>query len=107
MVQWAAKKKKKKKQTWATSLFPKKIQELLAFIVKQLQFFEDVDPNSQPFSKVMHAYPEDFSPYGVMVKEVDCGILVIEFELQSRCYIHFRTNTLGKSINPLILPAMG
>ena len=43
---------------------------------------------------------------GVMVKAMDCGIVVSEFEFQSHCYVHFRTNTLGKGINPLILPAM-
>ena len=46
-------------------------------------------------------------PRGVMVKAMDCGIVVSEFELQSRYYVHFRTNTLGKGMNPLILPAMG
>ena len=46
-------------------------------------------------------------PRGVMVKAVDCGIVVREFVLQSRYYIHFRANTLGKGMNPLILPAMG
>ena len=46
-------------------------------------------------------------PRGVMVKPMDCGIVVSEFVLQSRYYVHFRTNTLGKGINPLILPAMG
>ena len=44
---------------------------------------------------------------GVMVKAMDCGIVVREFELQSRYYVHFRANTLGKGMNPLILPAMG
>ena len=44
---------------------------------------------------------------GVMVKAMDCGIVVREFVLQSRSYIHFRANTLGKGMNPLILPAMG
>ena len=43
----------------------------------------------------------------VMVKAMDCGIVESEFELQSRYYVHFRANTLGKSMNPLILPAMG
>ena len=42
-----------------------------------------------------------------MVKEMDFGIVVREFELQSRYYVHFRANTLGKGISPLILPAMG
>ena len=46
-------------------------------------------------------------PRGVMVKAMDCGIVVSEFVLQSRYYVHFRANTLGKGMNPLILPAMG
>ena len=37
------------------------------------------------------------SPYSV----VDCDIVVSEFELQPRYYIHFQTNTLGKGMNPL------
>ena len=46
-------------------------------------------------------------PRGVMVKAMDCGIVVCKFILQSRYYVHFRANTLGKGMNPLILPAMG
>ena len=46
-------------------------------------------------------------PRGVMVKAMDCGIVVREFVLQSRYYVHFRADTLWKGINPLILPAMG
>ena len=47
-------------------------------------------------------------PRGVMVKAMNCGIVVREFLLQSRYYVHFRKNTLGKGMNPLILtPAMG
>ena len=42
----------------------------------------------------------------VMVKAMDCEIVVSEFELQSRYYIHFLTNTLGKGMNSLILPAI-
>ena len=44
-------------------------------------------------------------PRGVMVKAMDCEIVVSEFEIQSRYY--FRTNTFGKGMNPLIIPAMG
>ena len=44
---------------------------------------------------------------GVMVKAIDCGIIVSEFEFHSHYNIHFRANTLGKGMNPLILPAMG
>ena len=47
-------------------------------------------------------------PRGVMVKAMNCGIVVREFVLQSRYYVHFRAKTLGKGMNPLILPpAMG
>ena len=46
-------------------------------------------------------------PLGVMVKAMDCEIVVSEFELQLHYYIHFWTNTLGKGMNLLILPAMG
>ena len=37
---------------------------------------------------------------GVMVKAMVCGIVVIEFVLQSRYYVHFRTNTLGEPPYP-------
>ena len=47
------------------------------------------------------------SPCGVMVKALAYGVVVSEFELQSRYYVHFRTNTLEKGINPLIFPAKG
>ena len=46
-------------------------------------------------------------PRGVMVKAMDSGIVVYEFVLQSRYYVHFRANTLGKGMNPFILPAIG
>ena len=46
-------------------------------------------------------------PHGVMVKVMDCKIVVSEFEFQLRYYVHFRINTLGKGMNPLILPAVG
>ena len=35
-------------------------------------------------------------PRSVMVKVMDFGIVVIEFALQSRYYVHFRANTIGK-----------
>ena len=46
-------------------------------------------------------------PRGVMVKAMDCGIVVSEFVLQSCYYVHFRANTLGKDMNLLILPVIG
>ena len=45
-------------------------------------------------------------PRGVMVKAMDCGIVVSEFILQSYYYVHFRANILGKGMKPLIPPAM-
>ena len=59
---------------------------------------------------VVHGYATNLGggcPRGVIVKAMDCGIVVREFVLQSRYYVHFRANTLGKGTNPLILPAMG
>ena len=50
-------------------------------------------------------YVEESDP--LIKKALDCGIVVSEFVLQSRYYIHIRANTLGKGMNPLILPAMG
>ena len=44
---------------------------------------------------------------GVMVKAMDFGIVISEFELKSRYYIHIQTYTIAKGMNPLILPAMG
>ena len=46
-------------------------------------------------------------PRGVMVKAVECEIVLNEFELQSRNYVHFWANTFRKAMNPLILAAMG
>ena len=39
-------------------------------------------------------------PRGIMVKEMDFGIVVREFVLQWHYYVHFRANTLGKGMNP-------
>ena len=46
-------------------------------------------------------------PRSVIVQAMDRGIVVSEFELQLRYYGHFRTNTLVKYMNLLILPVMG
>ena len=39
-------------------------------------------------------------PPGVMVKVMDCEIVVSEFVLQSCYYVHFRANNLGKRYEP-------
>ena len=46
-------------------------------------------------------------PRGVMVKAMDNGIIVREFVLQLRYYVHFRAYTLEKGMNPVILQTMG
>ena len=46
-------------------------------------------------------------PRGVMVKAMTCGLVVSEFVLQSRYYVHFRANTLGKGIGPPYPPSYG
>ena len=38
---------------------------------------------------------------------LDWDIVVNEFELQSRYYVHFSANTLGKGMIPFISLAMG
>ena len=43
----------------------------------------------------------------IIVKAMDCGIVVSEFVLQSRYYVPFQANTHGKGMNILILPDMG
>ena len=56
----------------------------------------------------LECYREDKGcPRGIMVKAMDCGIVVSEFIFQLRYYVHFWANTLGKGMNPLNLPAMG
>ena len=46
-------------------------------------------------------------PRGVMVKAMDCGIVVSEFVLQSLYNVHFRANALGKGMNPPYPPSYG
>ena len=43
----------------------------------------------------------------IVANVLDCDRIVSEFKLQSRYYFHFRTDTLAKSNNFLILPAIG
>ena len=38
-----------------------------------------------------------------VVNVLDCNIVVHEFEIQLRYYIHFWTNTHGKGIGPLVV----
>ena len=45
-------------------------------------------------------------PHGVAANVLDCAVVVSEFEPQSCYYDYFRTNTLWRGINSLMLPAM-
>ena len=43
---------------------------------------------------------------GIIVKLLDCGHRVTEFELQYRYYVHVRTNTFGKFIELPYFPSL-
>ena len=43
----------------------------------------------------------------LVIKKLDCRIVLSKLEFPSRFYVDFRTNTVGKGMNLLILPAMG
>ena len=57
------------------------------------------------FSSLLNKYVGG-CPRGVMVKAMEGGIVESEFVPQSLYYVHFRVNTLGKGMYPLIHPAM-
>ena len=59
------------------------------------------------YSQILIHILGDGCPPGVMVKALDYENVVGQFELQSRYYVYFRTNTLGKGMNALLLPAIG
>ena len=44
------------------------------------------------------------SPHGVMAIVLDCDIVISKSEVQLHYFVHFRTTTLGKGMNPLIPP---
>ena len=78
---------------------------IIKYIIKYSKFYQ---PCNIIYAEIYVAISINsrWCPRGVMVKAMDCGIVVREFVLQSRYYVHFRANTLGKGMNPLILPAM-
>ena len=43
----------------------------------------------------------------VAANVLGCDQEVSEFEIQSGYYVHFRTNTLGEGMSPIISPALG
>ena len=47
------------------------------------------------------------SPHRVMANVLNSYIVVREFEIQSRYYVHFWANALGKGMNPHILTRYG
>ena len=75
---------------------------------RTIELFKDTRSSGSYLNKKLPFTLFHGCPRGVMVKAMNCGIVVREFVLQSRYYVHFRANTLGKGMNPLILPpAMG
>ena len=59
------------------------------------------------FFSLLEQYTQSALIRSIMVKAMDCGIVVSEFLLQSRHYVPFQTNTLWKGMNLIILPIMG
>ena len=51
--------------------------------------------------KLIYAPNRNSKFFLLQAKVLDCNIEVSEFELQSRQYVHFQTNTLGKGRNSL------
>ena len=45
-------------------------------------------------------------PRSVMIKALDCEIVISEFELQACYYVYFRTNNLGKAWTHLSSPLL-
>ena len=76
-------------------------------------FYPIEEPNVNKTKKILLFHTAHFlpkfvgCPYGVMVKAMERGIVVSEVLLQPRYYVPFRANTLGKSMDLLILKAMG
>ena len=53
-----------------------------------------------------HEFKVRFSR-GVMVKTVDCRMVVSEFDFLLHDYVHFRTSTVGKGMKPTNPPSYG
>ena len=73
------------------------------------EFFPLYDHIFDPFtSKVCYwnyFFIKDLIQF-ISTQRMDCKIIVSDFEFQSLYYVHFRTNTLWKGMNPLILSAL-
>ena len=81
-------------------LYFKYFTTIIVHFSQTIQFFYHLFP-------VSNIYTGWGDPHGVMVKALDFGIVINEFKLQSCYYVHFQTNTFGKGMNPLMLPAKG
>ena len=54
------------------------------------------------YTHTQNTYAFTRSPHGVMAKVLNCDLEVNEFELQSRYYVHFWTNTKRKGMKTAI-----
>ena len=50
-------------------------------------------------TKILFKLNDQQCPHDVMANVLDCDIVIREFELQTRHYVHLRTNTLGKGMS--------
>ena len=83
-------------------LYLVKIRIHIVYIVLKHKIYTVFRVNTQTFTQKFWG-----NPHGVIAKGLDSGLKVKEFELQSCCYIHFQTNTLGEGINPYNFPTIG
>ena len=66
-----------------------------------LIFSWKIYPNTSDFFVLLLnwlIYKSRECPHGVMVKALNCGVIVSEFKLQLCYYIYFWSNTLGKGM---------
>ena len=59
--------------------------------------------NARPANKLQR---HQLELVGLVTNVLYCNIIKCEFALQSRFYVHFRTNIQRKGTNSLILPAV-
>ena len=88
--------------------FCKAKSQRYCFILKWNYLYNTEILTKKPNSMTHTHTHTGWGPRGVMIKVLNCGIVVSEFELPSRYNVHFWTHTfVFQSMNPLIILAMG
>ena len=69
------------------------------YVIRDEQVFDGLGCRWENIVKIL---PREFHRVELNVK--DCEIIISEFELQSRYYVHFRTNTFEKVMKSVTYP---